>query len=230
MGWREVWSRRTLPDGRSAGLQDLIELDGFDTGAGRVDVADWREYARTAAGLLGLAAGHSVYEVGCGAGAFLSALREHLEIRIAGSDYSPSLIHAAQKAVPAGDFSVLEACGLTPEPEYDVVLANSLFHYFPDLSYAARVIERMIAKSTRAVAVFDVPDLSVRDAAERVRRDKLSAESYEKKYAGLEHLYYERTWFRDAAAAHETDCRLFASPIPNSAQGAFRFGAILTKR
>ena len=211
-------------------MQDLIELDGFDTGAGRIDVADWREYARGIGRLLDLSAGNSVYEVGCGAGAFLFALREQQVLRVGGCDYAPALIQAANRSLPGGTFEILEAGDLPPTPTYDFVISNGAFHYFPDLEYARRVLERMIAKSNRGVAVLEVPDLSLRDAAERVRREKLSAERYEKKYAGLEHLYYGRDWFRTIAAARNLDCRLFPSPIPNYAQGAFRFGAILSRR
>lgn len=230
MKWREVWNRRTLRVDGIAGLQELIDLDGFDTGAGRIHADDWRRYARSVAALLGLAEGASVYEVGCGAGAFLLALREQIDIRVGGCDFAPALIGAARGALPEGDFEVLEAGDLPPAPTYDFVVSNSVFHYFPDFEYAERVLERMIAKSNRAVAVLDVPDLNQRDAAEGIRRDNLSAETYDLKYAGLGHLYYERRWFRDFALAHSFDCRLFPSPIPNCAQSAFRFGAILTRR
>lgn len=230
MNWRQVWLRRKLPAGREAGLRDLIDLDGFDTGAGRIETADWQAYALAVAALLGLTSGDSVFEVGCGAGAFLFALREQLELRVGGADYSPSLIAAARRTLPEGAFEVLEASELPPEPAYDFVLANSVFHYFPDLEYAQRVLERMIAKSKRVVAVLEVPDLSLRAAAERLRSDRLSAEEYDRKYAGLEHLYYARDWFVRIAATREFDCRLVPSPIPNSAQAEFRFGALLSKR
>lgn len=226
--WHEVWNRRKLSHNQAIGLQDLIDLDGFDTGAGRITAVDWRAYARAVINILGITAGSSVYEVGCGAGAFLYALREQRTIKVGGSDYASTLLGVARMAIPDGDFLVMEAGELPQTPDYDFVISNGVFHYFPDLDYAGRVISRMIAKSRRAVAVLEVPDLNRRGAAERVRRDKLSAKLYEEKYAGLDHLYFTREWFLDISTAHNMDCRIFPSPIPNYAQSQFRFGAILT--
>jgi ubiquinone/menaquinone biosynthesis C-methylase UbiE len=225
--WHEVWNRRALSHDHAIGLQDLIELDGFDTGAGRITAADWRDYARAVIEILGITAGSSVYEVGCGSGAFLYALREQRTIQIGGSDYASPLIDVARIAIPDGDFSVLAAGELPQVPSYDFVISNGVFHYFPDIDYSGRVISRMIAKSRRAVAVLEVPDQNRRAAAERVRRDKLSDELYEQKYAGLEHLYYTRKWFLDIATLHNMNCRIFPSPIPNYAQSEFRFAAFL---
>ena len=73
--WKEIWNRRTS-NGEGVDLDALIKLDGFDTGAGRIDVADWRTYVEHIAEKLGIRNGETVFEVGCGAGAFLYALRE----------------------------------------------------------------------------------------------------------------------------------------------------------
>ncbi|MGH9441840.1 MAG: class I SAM-dependent methyltransferase [Thermoanaerobaculia bacterium] len=228
--WREIWSARTVPASLILGLSELIELDGFDTGAGRVEVADWRAYARAVAELLRIAAGDSVYEVGCGSGAFLFAIQEFLDVRLAGSDYSPALIEVARRTVAGGDFEVLDAQDVPGAPSYGFVISNSLYQYFPGLAYASRALQRMIAKASRAVAVLDVPDLARRGEAEELRRAALPPDEYARRYSGLEHLHYERDWFRDRAAENGMDCRILSSLLPNSAQSEFRFGAILTRR
>jgi trans-aconitate methyltransferase len=228
--WHEVWNRRKLSHGQPIGLQDLIDLDGFDSGAGRIIAADWRTYVRAVIEILGITGCSSVYEVGCGAGAFLYALREQQNIQVAGSDYASALIDITRMVIPDGDFSVLEADRIPCTPLYNFVMSNGVFHYFPDLDYAGRVLSNMIAKSRQAVAILEVPDLSQRDTAERMRRDKLSTKIYEEKYAGLEHLYYTREWFLDIAATYNMKCTIIPSPIPNYAQSEFRFGAVFIKR
>ncbi|KAF0815042.1 Trans-aconitate 2-methyltransferase [Andreprevotia sp. IGB-42] len=225
--WHAIWNRRQGELGSDA-LQSLIELDGFDAGAGRIIAADWRAYVHLIAQRLHLQAGQGVYEVGCGAGAFLYALQE-LGVHIGGLDYSASLVAKASEVMPDGDFTHGEAVQMPLEPVYDVVLANSVFHYFPDQDYAAQVLQRMLDKATRMVAILEVPDLASRDEAERIRRDSLSPSAYEEKYRGLAHFYYDRSWFADFAAQRGYHCQVFDQCIPNYAQSPFRFNCLITK-
>ena len=64
--WQEIWNRRHADELSILALHDLIALDGFDGGAGKIEVEDWREYVRRVAKKLDLKNGNSVYEVGCG--------------------------------------------------------------------------------------------------------------------------------------------------------------------
>ena len=43
--WKAVWSRREAVDGVPLDLNTLLKLDGFDTGASRVEVGNWRSLA-----------------------------------------------------------------------------------------------------------------------------------------------------------------------------------------
>jgi trans-aconitate methyltransferase len=223
--WKEIWNRRTTA---SEGLElgALIKLDGFDTGAGHIEADDWRTYAARIAEKLGIRDGATIYEVGCGAGAFLYALRERHFLSVGGLDYSAGLIAVASHVMPDGDFKVLEAKAVKTVPQYDYVIANSVFHYF-NLEYAAEVLDRMIKKASFAVAILEVPDLRTKDASEALRRDILSQEEYEKKYAGLEHTYYARDWFKAQATVRGLKCEMFDGCIPNYTQNRFRFGCII---
>ena len=223
--WEEIWNRRPS-SGRGEGLDALVKLDGFDTGAGYIEVADWRTYSVLIAEKLGIKNHTTAYEVGCGSGAFLYALRERYLLSVGGIDYSAGLIAAATRAMPDGEFKVIEAKALETTPQKDYVIANSVFQYF-DLDYAAVVLDRMIKKAKVAIAVLDVPDLRSKDESEALRRDILTQEEYEKKYANLEHTYYARDWFKDKAKAHGLECELFNGCVPNYAQNRFRFGCII---
>ena len=223
--WKEIWTRRTGPAGGGGDLAALIKLDGFDTGAGRIEAADWRIYAGLIAEKLGICNGATVFEVGCGAGALLYALQERYSLSVGGIDYATGLIAAAKMAMPDGKFEVQEAKALEIKPQYDYVIANSVFHYF-DLDYAAKVLERMIKKARNAIAIMEVPDLKTKSKSEAMRRDMSTQEEYEKKYEGLVHTYYDRNWFREQAQAHGLKCETFDGCVPNYAQNAYRFGCI----
>lgn len=224
--WRAVWERRGLRGEEAVDLDALIKLDGFDSGAGRVEVDQWRRYAGIVADKLRMRSGETVFEVGCGAGAFLYALREWRSLSVGGLDYSAGLIAAATRAMPDGSFTVSEANAVDPRIPYDYVIANGVFHYF-DPAYAAEVLARMTRKARIAVAVLEVPDARTREESEAFRREALTHDEYEKKYAGLEHTYYRRAWFRARAAAQGVSCEVFDGCVPGYVQNSFRFGVVL---
>lgn len=226
--WQKIWERRSCEGVEQLDLATLIKLDGFDTGAGRIESTDWQAYAEIIAKKLRLKNGDSVYELGCGAGAFLYALRQLYTLKLGGLDYSSALIDAASRAMPDGDFVVKEAKAVKIEPAYDYVISNGVFHYF-NYDYAAEVVASMIKKSKIAVAIMEIPDMQTKQQAEALRRDALSVEVYEKKYAGLEHTYYERDWFDKQAALHGCTCEAFDGCVPNYAQNQFRFGVLIKK-
>lgn len=227
--WQSIWNKRQH-EGDTPDLQALIELDGYDSGAGKVDPTDWNAYTRCVAEKMDLKSEDSLYEVGCGSGAFLFSLKEQFGIRdIGGIDYASGLIDVATLAMPAGNWSVGEAIGMSTTPGYTHVISNAVFHYFK-LDYAEAVLEKMISKAETSIGIFDVPDLEFREQSERVRRDKLSEAEYEKKYAGLEHTYYDRNWFRKMAENHQLEIEEVENCFPNYAQASFRFGILLKKR
>lgn len=228
LNWKEIWGRRTYTGDEKLDLDALIKLDGFDTGAGRIAPTDWQTYADVISNKLGLHDGSSVYELGCGAGAFLYALREKHSLTVGGLDYSAALISAATHAMPDGEFIAAEAKSVDTEITYDFVISNSVFHYFSQ-EYAATVLARMLKKAKVAVAIMEVPDIQTRLESETLRRDILSQEEYEKKYLGLEHTYYDRDWFKTQATIHGCSCEIFDGCIPNYAQNKFRFGTLITK-
>jgi len=226
--WRDIWNRRALPDG-SLTLDTLIKLDGFDVGAGRIETEDWRNYVATIAAKLGLRDGASVFEVGCGSGAFLYALQERYTLSLGGIDYAGGLIAAARCALPAGHFEITEASALDTTTPFDFVIANGVFHYFT-LDYASEVLRRMAAKARCAVAILEIPDAQTQEASEALRRNTLTQAEYEKKYAGLEHTYFQSEWFTNQAAALGLRCEAFAGCVPNYAQNQFRFGVMIRKQ
>lgn len=192
--WKEVWARRSLDPSRGSMLTQLLAADGFDSGFGGIDEDAWRAFVDEVAGTLALRQEDAVFDVGCGAGAFVYPMYE-AGLRVGGIDQSEALIDAARRVMPEGAWAVGEASALDPAEPYDVVVACGSFLYFPDNDYARGVLARMTAKATRAVAILDVPDASLRDEALAARRGALGEAEYEARYRGLDHLYFDRLWF-----------------------------------
>lgn len=223
--WQEIWDRRQR--GESVGLEELLRLDGYDEGAGRCTVDDFREYARRVAERLDLVDGDSVYEVGCGAGALLVALRDARRLEVGGSDFAMPQVETARVALPDGEFELHDASETPPTRQYDAVVSNGVFHYFPDLDAAAQVLERMVAKARRVVAVLDVPDVALREQSEARRRAMRPPGEYDRLYAHLSHLSYSRDWFREQAARLGWACADEPSFVPKYPNAEFRFSVIL---
>lgn len=198
--WKSIWDGKTPDTEHGLSLEGLLRMAGFASPFGGLQgTTAWCDYVATQADLLGLQAGESVYEVGCGAGAFLLPLHQAGH-PVAGSDFSPAMAAVAQQVMPAGDFQTLEAADLPLSPPCDVVLANGVFLYFADLDYAARVLRAMVSKARRAVGIFDVCDLALKEEALSARRAALGEHAYAAAYQGLDHLYLARDWFRQTLA------------------------------
>jgi SAM-dependent methyltransferase len=224
--WDTIWDRRALPPSQGSVLADLMAADGLDSGFARLPEESWSAGVRRLAASLGLTEGVSVFEVGCGAGAFLYEL-ERLGCSVAGVDRSPALIERAREVLRSDDFAVADAAEVPPQPAADAVISFGVFLYFRSLPYAESVLDRMVAKARRVVAVLDVPDLATR-TLDIARREELAggAEAYAQRYTGLDHCYYDRGWMADALRARGlTDVHVEDQVIADYGNAPFRFNA-----
>lgn len=226
MSWSQVWAAKRVERSEGSVLAGLMAADGYDTPFGKLSESAWREYVQHWARTLGLAPGESVFEVGCGAGAFLYELYRG-GVEVAGIDLAAGLVDSAREVMPDGRFAVAEACDMSLEPPADVVISCGVFIYFPSLEYARDVLARMVAKARRAVLVLDLPDAALREQAVA---DRIAAAgglaAYNERYRGLEHTYFDRGW-----VAHEMrklgllNVGTVEQDIPGYRNGAFRFNA-----
>ncbi len=68
--WQKVWESRKLTTHGSV-QEQLIRANGFDSGVGEVDIDRYTHFVNYYSELINLKPGESVFEVGCGSGAFL---------------------------------------------------------------------------------------------------------------------------------------------------------------
>jgi len=230
MEWHDVWSQRSLNEHADGGhgptLEDLIVADGFNTGHGDIDVDAWREFTSRTYDLFDLKPGDTLFDVGCGAGAFLyPASRRGIDV--GGIDYSKAQIDIAKLAIPEGSFEVCDADELEPSASADVVISFGVFLYFPSLDYAHGVIERMCQKATRAVAILDVPDADVAAQALKERQAVAGgAAAYAERYEGLDHLSYSTEWIKSTLEEQGLrDVTVGPQTMSGYDNGRYRFNA-----
>lgn len=231
--WKQIWEKRDLNSIDTTSSQDiilgkLIKTDGFDRGSGNIEIDSWKRYVNQLSSIMKLNESDSLFEVGCGAGAFLYQffLKGH---QVGGIDFSDSLIKNAQSIMTGMNFNVGEAKNLDCIEKYDFVVANSVFFYFPNYEYAKEVLIRMIDKSKKKVLIMNIPDLKLKEECENIRKSALPPGEYEKKYEGLKHLYFDKEWFCKLAKTKNLKIEIFEQNITNYGNNKFRYNCILEK-
>jgi len=230
-GWRAVWQAKgerppPLAGDRDQVVRGLMALAGYDSATSSLDPETHYVQVRYLRERLAIRPTDTVYEVGCGAGSMLYSLRPDCA-GVGGSDFAASLVELARQVLGPGDLTVTEANAVPPEPAYDVVLSNGVFIYFPDQDYARQVVHRMVAKARRAVAVLDVNDAATQAEFEALRQARQG--NRRSGYTDLRQLYLERDFFRQIGREFGLDCRIDESVMTNSANGGYRFNALLFK-
>lgn len=229
--WRSVWERKGK-EAQSLNLRELINLDGFDKGAGKMSVELWLSVALTVGRELDLKKGDFLLEVGCGSGAML--LPFHLRgIKVAGIDYSRSLIEVAKRAVPGIEAKVSEAKKIPfKETMFSKILSFSVFQYFPDFDYATKVLLEMkrILKAEGKILIMDIPDVSKKIESEHQRSQALLEQegtTYPEENGSYSHLYYPKSFFADFAKTQGMSIKIFDQDIPGYGNSPFRFNVLL---
>lgn len=194
INWKKIWNKRSPIFKKTISLIDLLKRDGFDKGAGRHNERGFREHIEKISVILDIKGKDSMFEIGCGSGAFLYLFYKKGH-KVGGVDYSVPLILSAKKAMPGMDFVIGEAGAIDTKKKYDFVVSNGVFEYFESLEKAEKVLKKMLAKGKKAIAVLDTPNLEFRKKSEKFRAKKIGVVEYKNKYKNLKHLYYRKEWF-----------------------------------
>jgi SAM-dependent methyltransferase len=143
MDWRAVWEKKGTLD-----TQDLVELDGFE----KTSIQP-RDVAGQIKKLLEIADDEIVVEVGCGAG----MIARYMTCRYLGIDYSRPLLNKMKKILGR---EVLNAEAIhipLKDKSVDKIYVFSVFHYFPNLPYAQRVVDELKRVARKGIFVGDLP-------------------------------------------------------------------------
>ncbi|MCC7032981.1 MAG: hypothetical protein IT179_09140 [Acidobacteria bacterium] len=119
-------------------LEVLMDADGTIVAATE---AEWRDFVEHVVETLDVGPGTGVWDVGCGAGAFLYPLWENGYV-IGGTDEAAALVDAARAAMPEGVFGAGAPTSLDPANPWDVVLASRGFRGPADVAAVRSVLTR----------------------------------------------------------------------------------------
>ncbi len=232
--WKQIWEKRSF-DYSVLEKNDLYETfmalkrsDGFDVMDGGLTVqALYEQYQQIMNMLSAKHKIQSVYEVGCGGGGNL-LLMEHDGITCGGIDYSNSLITIAKHVLKSQELLCDEALYMPVEPVYDAVFSNSVISYFPDMEYAAEVLEKMCAKARYAIGLIDVHDLKKQQDYIDYRTANIT--DYEERYKNLPKLFYPRSFFELFAERKNLELVITKSEVTNYWNNDFVFNCYFYKK
>lgn len=224
--WKNIWNKDERVN--KIILETLIKADGFDSGAGSFTVENWIKYTNEFYKELNIEKNESIYDIGCGSGAFVYPLylKNH---QIGGVDYSMVLINLSNTIMSNSDFKCDEAININNE-KYDFVVSHSVFHYFNNLDYAREVIMKMIAKSNKKIAIFDLNDKSKEDKYHQIRMLGMNEKEYKIKYEGLSHMFYDKSWFERLAKEFNLKINIFDQSFKDYSNSELRFNVIMEKQ
>lgn len=236
--WKRLWSGRTaeksiLRSGNAEKIfMELKRANGFDVVKDGISYESFLEQhremkERLSRGLFNGKSFQSVYEVGCGSGANLFLL-ECDGTTCGGIDYSESLLACAKQILRTTDIRCAEACELSAELKYDVVISVSVFGYFTDEGYAEAVLEKMLEKARYSVGILELADKAKEDGYTAYRKQLIP--NYEERYKGLPRLFYSKAFFENFARKHGLDVEIVPMTMKDYWNSQFYFDCYLYKR
>ena len=229
--WKKIWNNEDRIN--KIILDFLVKADGFDSSYRKYETEDWIQYCDNFYSKIGISMGDTIFEIGCGSGAFLYPLylRKNL---VGGIDYSINLLDLARKFMPESKLTCEDAVTLKLNNTYDVVLSHSVFQYFHDLNQAEMVLKTMNRLAKRKVAILDVNDVAKFDLfhTERIKKyveEGFSEEDYKRKYLGLDHLFYSKEWFEELGEKLNLETEIFDQRAMINGISKLRFNVIFSK-
>ena len=105
------------------------------------------------------------------------------------------MIESARRSTGSIDFLCCGADEIDINPQYDLVMSESVFQYFESLEYAEKVLRKMIKKSNKIVYLGEIHDKQYEDRLIEYR--KRTIDDYEERYKGLSKLFLDKDWIKN---------------------------------
>lgn len=209
--WVEYYQDRGLKGG------DIKEVSGYAHGLAQLTERGLKSITKIARASLELNSKDILLDVGCGAGLLTDKLVGNVNI-IVGTDASSEMVRNAVK-----ESKFVKVVAMADElpflnESFDKIFCHSVFQYFPNYKYAARVITEMmrVLRSGGKCLIMDVPDIEEKKLYFKVKVPDPH---------NLKRRFYNKTWFVNLVPK----ARIFKQRIPDYKNSQFRFNVLIQK-
>jgi len=217
--WKELWKNRVNHTDEPLAQETLLKLNGYDGKQSDLNPNNLGKAQQHFERVMDLQRGESIYEIACGAGAFMWRWRSQQFHTIGGCDISANLIGYATEALPQGHWSVADATSF-PVDRWDHVVSFGLCMYLPkDEMYT--MLNRMIMKAKRSISLYDIPDLAKKQGCEDERRKLIP--DYDERYKELNHFYHSKEELAAYLESLGLDYEIYDQDIPGYENAKWRF-------
>jgi ubiquinone/menaquinone biosynthesis C-methylase UbiE len=229
--WHALWQDKRVDDD-VPDLGTLIAMVGWKADDGDLSTDVWLAFVDGLCRRLAIDPGTRVLEVGCGPGGLLLPLYRR-GVPVWGIDYSESLIEICRRVMPAGHFHTGEANRMPyADAQFEVIVSNSVCHYFPDHAYAERVLAEMarcLAPGGRG-AILDANDQAMQAEFMAHRYARFGGrEEYERQNSDLPQLFYARDWMLETGRKYGLEGVTEDQHIPGYRNSRYRFNYFFTR-
>jgi len=187
--WEKVWSEK---------YSNIQKDKSFTYEYRDIESKNWIGIVRAFLKKLNLSSTDNILELGCGSGAFLSAIKSIMpDVSISGCDISKEAIDIVNVRLN-GLFFMYRA---DTKVEaffncFDLVSAFSVFQYFDDYNMANKVLNNMLTyiKNKGSIFIGDVPDINKKKQDIKTRNTDGRKDT--------DHLYYNKDFFLSFASSN----------------------------
>lgn len=209
--WIEYYRIKGLKGG------NLVEVSGYSHGLAQLTRRGFKDITDTARNFLTLKTTDVLLDVGCGTGLITVQLIDAVGV-IVGIDASAEMIGHASKE--SKFIKVVAMADNLPFPDgsFNKIFCHSIFQYFPNHRYAAKVIAEMlrVMKPGGRCLIMDIPDISK-------KKEYMKAKIYDAH--NLKRVFYNKQWFTRLVS----DAEVFERRIRDYGNSQFRFNVLIRK-
>lgn len=212
--WIEYYNDKGLMNG------SLKEVSGYSHGLAQITQKGLKDIIDTARNLLSLKTTDILLDVGCGAGLLTDQLVNYAGI-IVGIDASSKMLGRASKESKFIRVIALADCLPFPNRSFDKIFCHSIFQYFPNHQYAAKVVTEMlrVMKPGGRCLIMDIPDIAKEKAYTKIKtRDSHN----------LKRIFYSKEWFTRFTRL-VSNAEIFEQRIQDYGNSQFRFNVLIRK-
>jgi ubiquinone/menaquinone biosynthesis C-methylase UbiE len=129
--WKAIWDKRELftinqMQNDEEIVSSLLRMDGFDSSTGWMNARSWIDFIEKMMIELNLKKNDSVFEIGCGSGAFLYPIYK-FGCEVGGLDFSEKLLSVCKSIFVNDDFYAADAKNMSEDKQYDYVVSCGVF-------------------------------------------------------------------------------------------------------